>query len=83
MRSLVGGTATAAAVVALSFGAFLSATQAVEFHGLQFVVPGNGEIRFGNVQTLTSSSLHAQIQTTPDAQVRVDTIQKVSVSSHG
>jgi hypothetical protein len=62
MRSLVGGIA-AAAGVALMFGGFISATQAVEFHGLQVVVPGSGEIRFGNdAQTLTSTSSHTQIQ---------------------
>jgi hypothetical protein len=83
MRSLVGGIAATAAV-ALSLGCFITATQAVEFHGLQFVVPGDGEIQFGNTQTPTSAtSLHAQIQTTPDFVVRVDTIQKASENAHG
>jgi hypothetical protein len=83
MRSLVGGIA-AAAVVALMLGGFISAIQAVEFHGLQYVVPGDGEIRFGNTQTLNSStSQYAQSQTTPHFVVRVDIIQKASESAHG
>ena len=82
MRSLVGGIA-AAGVVALMFGGFISATQAVEFHGLQVVVPGSGEIRFGNTQTLTSStSSHTQIQT-QTVHFRVDAIREASESAHG
>ncbi|MCU1585578.1 MAG: hypothetical protein JWM49_2134 [Microbacteriaceae bacterium] len=55
MRYLVGSIAVAAGV-ALSIGAFVAATQAVEFHGLQVVVPGSDEIRFGNTQMSTSST---------------------------
>jgi hypothetical protein len=55
MRRLVGSIAVAAGV-ALSIGGFVSATQAVEFHGLQVAVPGSGEIRFGNTQMSTSST---------------------------
>jgi hypothetical protein len=68
MRSQIAGIAAAAAVLALTLGGFVSATQAVEFHGLQFVVPGDGEIRFArhtHLLTSTDSQLF-QTQTTPD-----------------
>jgi hypothetical protein len=85
MRSQIAGIAAAAAVFALTLGGFLSATQAVEFHGLQFVVPGDGEIRFASdTHVLTSAdSHHFQIQTTPDIHARVDTPQEAGDSAHG
>jgi hypothetical protein len=85
MRSHIRGIAAAAAVFALTFGAFLSATQAVEFHGLQFVNPGDGEIRFAShTQVLTSAnSPHFQIQTTPAIHTRVDTPQEAGDTAHG
>jgi hypothetical protein len=85
MRSHIRGIAAAAtAAFALTLGAFLSATQAVEFHGLQLVVPGDGEIRFASdTQGLTSAnSHHSQIQTTRIS-TRVDTPQKAGDNAHG
>jgi hypothetical protein len=86
MRSLVGSVAVAAGV-ALSIGGFVSAIQAVEFHGLPVVVPGSGEIRFGNdAQTLTSTSSQTQIQTqiqTQNVHFTVDPIREASESAHG
>ncbi|MCU1584574.1 MAG: hypothetical protein JWM49_1130 [Microbacteriaceae bacterium] len=78
MRSLVGGIAVAAAAVALSLGGLISATQTVEFHGLQFVVPGDGEIRFGTDTRVVSfsDSPQPQIQTAQDVHLRVDVISK-------
>jgi hypothetical protein len=88
MRYLVGSIAVAAGV-ALSIGGFVSATQGVEFHGLQVVVPGSGEIRFGNAQMSTSStsvyneitSSHTQIQT-QNVHFRVHSFREASESAH-